>query len=49
MVEFSTNISYIDEKTTGLGSLQEGGSYSRMQHVIQYRPTIGKSGMMRNC
>lgn len=44
MVEFSTNISYIDEKTTGLGSLQEGGSYSRMQHVIQYRPTIGKSG-----
>lgn len=43
-LNFSTNISYIDEKTTGLGSLQEGGSYSRMQHVIQYRPTIGKSG-----
>lgn len=43
-LNFSTNVSYIDEKTTGLGSLQEGGSYSRMQHVIQYRPTIGKSG-----
>ena len=41
---FSTNISYIDEKTTGLGSLQEGGAYSRMQHVIQYRPTYGKNG-----
>ena len=43
-LNFSTNMSYIDEKTEGLGSLQEGGSYSRMQHVIQYRPTIGKNG-----
>lgn len=41
---FSTNMSYIDEKTTGLGSLQEGGSFSRMQHIIQYRPTFGKNG-----
>lgn len=41
---FSTNVSYIDEKTEGLGTLQEGGAYSRMQHVIQYRPTIGKNG-----
>lgn len=41
---FSTNLSYIDEKTEGLGTLQEGGAYSRMQHVIQYRPTIGKNG-----
>ncbi len=41
---FSTNMSYIDEKTTGLGSLQEGGSFSRMQHIIQYRPTYGKNG-----
>lgn len=43
-LNFSTNLSYIDETTEGLGSLQEGGSYSRMQHVIQYRPTIGKNG-----
>lgn len=43
-LNFSTNISYIDEKTEGLGTLQEGGSFSRMQHVIQYRPTIGKNG-----
>lgn len=42
---FSTNVSYIDEKTEGLGTLQEGGAYSRMQHVIQYRPTIGKNGI----
>lgn len=27
-----------------MGSLQEGGAFSRMQHVIQYRPTIGKNG-----
>ncbi len=40
----SMNINYIDEKTEGLGSLQDGGAFSRMQHVIQYRPTIGKSG-----
>lgn len=43
-LNFSTNVSYIDEKTEGLGSLQEGGSFSRMQHVIQYRPTFGKNG-----
>ena len=43
-MNFSTNVSYIDEKTEGLGTLQEGGAYSRMQHVIQYRPTIGKNG-----
>lgn len=43
-LNFSTNLSYIDEKTKGLGTLQEGGAYSRMQHVIQYRPTIGKNG-----
>lgn len=43
-LKFSTNISYIDEVTEGLGSLQEGGASSRMQHVIQYRPTIGKNG-----
>lgn len=40
----SANASYIDETTEGLGSLQEGGAFSRMQHVIQYRPTIGKNG-----
>lgn len=43
-MNFSTNMSYIDEKTQGLGSLQEGGAFSRMQHVIQYRPTFGKNG-----
>lgn len=43
-LSFSTNVNYIDEQTEGLGTLQEGGAYSRMQHVIQYRPTIGKNG-----
>lgn len=43
-LNLSANASYIDESTEGLGSLQEGGAFSRMQHVIQYRPTIGKFG-----
>ena len=42
-LKLSSNVSYIDESTKGLGSLQDGGAFSRMQHVIQYRPTIGKN------
>lgn len=37
------NISYIDDVTEGLGSLGEQSYFSRMQHIIQYRPTIGKN------
>lgn len=44
-LKLSANVSYIDESTKGLGSLQDGGAFSRMQHVIQYRPTIGKNGL----
>lgn len=44
-LNLSANVNYIDESTTGLGSLQQGGAFSRMQHVIQYRPTIGKNGL----
>ncbi|HHU27394.1 MAG TPA: TonB-dependent receptor [Bacteroidales bacterium] len=40
---FTTNVSYIDEETRGLGSLSEQSYFSRMQHIIQYRPTIGKN------
>ena len=43
-LNLSANVNYIDESTKGLGSLQDGGAFSRMQHVIQYRPTIGKNG-----
>lgn len=43
-LNLSATANYIDESTEGLGSLQEGGAFSRMQHVIQYRPTIGKNG-----
>ncbi len=35
------NVSYTDEKTKGMGSLSDQGYFSRMQHIIQYRPTIG--------
>ncbi|MCD8079268.1 MAG: TonB-dependent receptor [Bacteroides sp.] len=41
---FSPQMNYVDESTRGMGSLQDGGAFSRMQHVIQYRPTIGKNG-----
>ncbi len=37
----SYNVSYTDEKTKGMGSLSDQGYFSRMQHIIQYRPTIG--------
>lgn len=43
-LNLSSNVSFIDDSTEGLGSLQDGGAFSRMQHVIQYRPTIGKNG-----
>jgi len=32
------NVNYSEETTKGLGSLNEGGQFSRMQHIIQYRP-----------
>ncbi|MDR1336973.1 MAG: TonB-dependent receptor [Tannerella sp.] len=43
-VRFTANVAYIDEATTGLGSLQEAGYFSRMRHIIQYRPIIGRNG-----
>lgn len=41
---FGLNINYTDETTKGLGSLGESGQFSRMQHILQYRPVIGKYG-----
>lgn len=43
-IRFGVNVSYIDETTEGMGSLNESGQFSRMQHIIQYRPIIGKYG-----
>lgn len=40
-LSFSTKVSYTRDKTTGIGSLTESGSFSRMVHIIQYRPTVG--------
>lgn len=42
-LRLTTNVAYTDEETTGLGSLSEQSYFSRMQHIIQYRPTIGKN------
>ena len=43
-LSFSANVTWTDEKTTGLGSLNEGGRFGRMAHIWQYRPTIGIKG-----
>lgn len=42
--KFTVNANYTDEETTGLGSLNESGGFSRMQHILQYIPVIGKYG-----
>lgn len=43
-LRFTANVSHVNEKTTGMGSLSETSYFSRMQHIIQYRPIIGKNG-----
>lgn len=42
--KFSANITHTDENTTGMGSLSEVSYFSRMQHIVQYRPIISKYG-----
>lgn len=39
----AANVNYNNEATRGIGSLTETSYFSRMQHIIQYRPTIGKN------
>jgi TonB-dependent starch-binding outer membrane protein SusC len=43
-IRFTANVSHINEKTSGMGSLSESSYFSRMQHIIQYRPIISKFG-----
>ncbi|MDR1667896.1 MAG: TonB-dependent receptor [Bacteroidales bacterium] len=43
-LQLSAGVSYTDEATTGITALQEGGYFSKMQHVVQYRPIMGKAG-----
>ncbi len=43
-LKFNTNVSYTQDKVTGIGSLNESGQFSRMVHIIQYRPTYGIKG-----
>jgi len=42
--KFVANVSHTNEKTTGMGSLSESSGFSRMQHIVQYRPIISKFG-----
>lgn len=43
-IRFTANVSHTNEKTSGMGSLSETSYFSRMQHIIQYRPIISKFG-----
>ncbi|GAB1415350.1 TonB-dependent receptor [Paludibacter sp.] len=43
-LRFTANVSHLNEKTDGMGSLSESSYFSRMQHIVQYRPIIGKTG-----
>lgn len=43
-LSFSASVGYVWDKTEGMGSLNEGGRFSRMQHIIQYRPVISRDG-----
>ncbi len=43
-LQFTFNANYIHEKTEGMGSLNETGYFSRMQHILQYRPILDKYG-----
>lgn len=38
---FVFNVNHNDETTTGMGSLKETSYFSRMQHIVQYRPIYG--------
>ncbi len=40
-LKFAGNVNYVDETTEGLGSLQDGGQFGRLTHVIQSRPVSG--------
>ena len=40
----SATLGYVWDTTQGMGSLNEGGRFSRMQHIIQYRPVISRDG-----
>ncbi|GHV00490.1 SusC/RagA family TonB-linked outer membrane protein [Bacteroidia bacterium] len=35
------NVSYTDETTQGMGSLEEGGRFSKLRNIVIYRPTGG--------
>ncbi len=41
-LRFTANVTHVNEKTTGMGSLSEQSYFSRMAHIIQYRPIYGK-------
>jgi len=41
-MRLTANVAYTDETTNGMGSLNDAGQFSRMQHIIQYRPIYEK-------
>ncbi|MCC8187733.1 MAG: TonB-dependent receptor [Bacteroides sp.] len=43
-LQFTFHANYVHEKTEGMGSLSETGYFSRMQHILQYRPILSRDG-----
>lgn len=40
----TASINYTDQEVYGMGTSDGGSYFNKLQHIIQYRPTIGKDG-----
>ncbi len=43
-IKASGSFNYYEQEVWGMGTSDQGGYFNKMQHIIQYRPTIGKDG-----
>lgn len=43
-LKVSANVSYDDAKVYGMGTSENGANYNKMNHILQYRPTVGIKG-----
>ncbi|TKG94240.1 TonB-dependent receptor [Puteibacter caeruleilacunae] len=44
----TVNINYSERETFGMGTSDGGEGFNKLQHVLNYRPTIGKNGNDRD-
>lgn len=43
-VKVSANMSFDDQVVEGLGTSEQGANFNKMNHILQYRPTVGMKG-----